>query len=215
MKKENFAIFPTLVSAFDLKGHSQEQTCIDIIEQHNNLTDHALIKGGKSSFVVGDEQFLFDKRLEKLRWDIQGCIDSYCDDAGLEPSLLCTSWFNVMGEGSNVERHRHEGSVVSGAYYPLVEDESCPLIFESPLRQVRMCDVFDKQNEFSSYYVSMKPKNGLLLIFPSWLEHRTDPNASGKRITVSFNTIRKNLVPHIIAQQKHYGKFPVDNQPRV
>ena len=43
MKKENFAIFPTLVSAFDLKGHSQEQTCIDIIEQHNNLTDHALI----------------------------------------------------------------------------------------------------------------------------------------------------------------------------
>ena len=86
MKKENFAIFPTLVSAFDLKGHSQEQTCIDIIEQHNNLTDHALIKGGKSSFVVGDEQFLFDKRLEKLRWDIQGCIDSYCDDAGLEPS---------------------------------------------------------------------------------------------------------------------------------
>ena len=113
MKKENFAIFPTLVSAFDLKGHSQEQTCIDIIEQHNNLTDHALIKGGKSSFVVGDEQFLFDKRLEKLRWDIQGCIDSYCDDAGLEPSLLSTSWFNVMGEGSNVERHRHEGSVVS------------------------------------------------------------------------------------------------------
>ena len=87
-----------------------------------------------------------DKRLEKLRWDIQGCIDSYCDDAGLEPSLLSTSWFNVMGEGSNVERHRHEGSVVSGAYYPLVEDESCPLIFESPLRQVRMCDVFDKQN---------------------------------------------------------------------
>ena len=134
MKKENFAIFPTLVSAFDLKGHSQEQTCIDIIEQHNNLTDHALIKGGKSSFVVGDEQFLFDKRLEKLRWDIQGCIDSYCDDAGLEPSLLSTSWFNVMGEGSNVERHRHEGSVVSGAYYPLVEDESCPLIFESPFQ---------------------------------------------------------------------------------
>ena len=60
-----------------------------------------------------------------------------------------------------------------------------------------------------------KPKNGLLLIFPSWLEHKTDPNASGKRITVSFNTIRRNLVPHIIAQQEHYGKFPVDNQPRV
>ena len=120
-----------------------------------------------------------------------------------------------MEEGANVEKHRHEGSVVSGAYYPYVEDDSCPLIFESPLRQVRMCDVFDKQNEFSSYYVSMKPKNGLLLIFPSWLEHKTDPNASGKRITVSFNTIRRNLVPHIIAQQEHYGKFPVDNQPRV
>ena len=66
MKKENFAIFPTLVSAFDFKGHSQEQTCIDIINGYENMTDHALIKGGKSSFVVGDEQFLFDKRLDKL-----------------------------------------------------------------------------------------------------------------------------------------------------
>ena len=52
MKKENFAIFPTLVSAFDFSGHSQEQVCLDIINDYDNMTDHALIKGAKSSFVV-------------------------------------------------------------------------------------------------------------------------------------------------------------------
>ena len=52
MKKENFAIFPTLVSAFDFSGHSQEQVCLDIINDYDNMTDHALIKGGKSSFCL-------------------------------------------------------------------------------------------------------------------------------------------------------------------
>ena len=207
--QEDLALFPTLVSAFDLSGHSQIQTCLDIIEKAET-GEHALIIGGKSSFINGDEEFLFNSELTKLRTDIQNCIDSYAETAGLEQTILGTSWFNVMEEGGQVDKHRHEGSVVSGAFYPHVEDDSCPLIFESPLRPLRMNDVFDAQNSFSSYFASCKPRTGLLLIFPSWLEHKTDPNTSSKRITVSFNTMRKNLIPLIAAKMHHYGNFPVD-----
>ena len=191
MKKENFAIFPTLVSAFDFSGHSQEQVCLDIINDYDNMTDHALIKGGKSSFVVGDEQFLFDKRLDKLRWDIQGAIDSYCDDAGLEPSLLSTSWFNVMEKGANVEKHRHEGSVVSGAYYPIVENGSAPIVFESPIRTPRMAEIHNKATDFTANNMEFEPKSGMLILFPSWLYHYSLPNKTAKRITISFNTYHK------------------------
>ena len=209
--QENLSLFPTLVSAFDLTGHSEISTCLDIIEK-SETGDHALILGGKSSFIKGDEEFLFKPELTKLRADIQNCIDLYCKTAGLEESILGTSWFNVMEEGGQVDKHRHEGSVVSGAFYPHVTEDSCPLIFESPLRPLRMNDVFEQQNPYSSYFASCKPRSGLLLIFPSWLEHRTDPNTSSKRITVSFNTMRKKLIPLIAAKMHHYGNFPVDKE---
>ena len=88
--QEDLALFPTLVSAFDLSGHSQIQTCLDIIEKAET-GDHALILGGKSSFIKGDEEFLFNSELTKLRTDIQNCIDSYAKTAGLEPTILGTS----------------------------------------------------------------------------------------------------------------------------
>ena len=210
--QENLSLFPTLVSAFDLSGHSEIEKCIDIIEKYENVGDHGLIANGKSSFLQGDEEFLFHPDLKKLRTDIQNCIDLYCKEAGLEESILGTSWFNVIGEGGQVDKHRHEGSVVSGAFYPYVDENSCPLIFESPLRPLRMNDVFADQNPYSSYYASCKPRNGLVLIFPSWLEHRTDPNETKKRITVSFNTMRKKLIPLVAAKMHHYGHLPVDKE---
>ena len=155
---------------------------------------------------------MFNPELTKLRADIQNCIDLYCKSAGLEESILGTSWFNIMGKGGQVDKHRHEGSVISGAFYPYVDEDSCPLIFESPLRPLRMNDVFETQNPYSSYFASCKPRTGLLLIFPSWLEHRTDPNTSSKRITVSFNSMRKKLIPLVAAKMHHYGNFPVDKQ---
>lgn len=209
--QENLSLFPTLVSAFDLNGHIEIEKCLEIINKYET-GDHALILKGKSSFINGDEEFLFNPELKKLRADIQNCIDLYCRDAGLEESILGTSWFNVLGKDGQVDKHRHEGSVVSGAFYPYVDEDSCPLIFESPLRPLRMNDVFENQNPYSSYFASCKPRSGLLLIFPSWLEHRTDPNPSEKRITVSFNTMRKKLIPLVAAKMHHYGHLPVDKE---
>ena len=208
--QEDLALFPTLVSAFDLSEHCDIPKALEIIEKAET-GDHALILGGKSSFQKGDEEFLFNSELAKLRTDIQNCIDLYCKSAGLEESILGTSWFNIMGKGGHVDKHRHEGSVVSGAFYPYVDEDSCPLIFESPLRPLRMNDVFEQQNPFSSYFASCKPRTGLLLVFPSWLEHRTDPNQTDKRITISFNTMRKKLIPLVAAKMHHYGHLPVDS----
>ena len=66
---------------------------------------------------------------------------------------------------------------MSGAYYPYVDKESAPLCFE-----------------FSEKKIVKTSRTGHLLIFPSWANHWTDKNLSEKRITVSFNTVRKSIV---------------------
>ena len=187
---QNFDIFPTLISSFDLKGHDCEQTVIDMMGNLEKTSDHALVHGGQSSYITGDEMFLSDKRLVNLWKTIQSCCDTYTEEAGIDYSLISTSWFNRLEKNGSVDAHRHERSVISGAYYPKCENGSAPLKFESPLQSYAMNMNFIKQTRFSTYTEVFMPSDGLLILFPSWLKHSVPPNQSNNRYTLSFNTIR-------------------------
>jgi len=157
--------------------------CIEVIDKSTTGNYHLV--SGLSSYEI-DREFLFKEELKPLMIKIQECINGYVrGNDKLQTSVISSSWFNILGEGHKVSRHRHveswddrEGSVVSGAYYPHVEDGSAPLIFTFPEGKV----------------VNMYPSNGSLVIFPSWVDHHTTENQSNKRITVSFNTVRKSVV---------------------
>jgi len=189
-KPQNFDIFPTLISCYDLKGHECEQTVIDMIKTYEKTHNHNLVHEGQSSYITGDEMFLSNKRLVSLWKTIQSCCDEYCEETGIDYTLISTSWFNKLEKNGSVDAHRHERSVLSGAYYPCVEEDSAPLMFESPLQPYAMNMNYIKQTRFSTYTEVFRPSDGLLILFPSWLKHSVPPNQSGKRYTVSFNTIR-------------------------
>jgi uncharacterized protein (TIGR02466 family) len=196
-KPRNFNAFPTLISSFDLKGHECEQTVIDMIETYEKIGDHNLVHEGQSSYITGYETFLSDKRLVSLWKTIQSCCDEYCEETGIDYTLISTSWFNLLEKYGSVDGHRHEKSVLSGAYYPKCENGSSPLMFESPLQHYAMNMTFIKQTRFNTYSEGLVPVDGLLILFPSWLRHAVPPNQSGKRYTVSFNTVRTADKEHL------------------
>ena len=99
-------------------------------------------------------------------------------------------------KNGSVNAHRHERSVISGAYYPKCEDESAPLIFESPLQPYQMNMNNIRQGPYNQYFLDFNPQPGLLVLFPSWLRHSVPPNRSDKRYTISFNTIRREDREH-------------------
>ena len=187
---KHFAAFPTLVSSWDIIGHPCESVAVQMINESNNVAQHRLVKGGTSSYITGDEQFLSDKRLTDLWKTLQSCCDEYCEEAGIDYTLISTSWFNTMSEGNSVTAHRHERSVISGAYYPYCDEESGPLVLESPLQPLRMNDCIIKPTYYSRYDLDIQTRTGLVVIFPSWLKHYVEPNPSKKRYVISFNTIR-------------------------
>jgi len=164
-----------LIRDYDMSKHNE--TCLDVING-SGVGNYSLIIG-ESSYGI-NRQFLFGVELRDLMTDIQSSIDDYMEQLSKPKTLLSSSWFNILGKDGLVEKHQHSqswddvnGSFVSGAYYPYVEENSCPLLFEDGSIKEAM--------------------NGSLVIFPSWLEHWTNPNQSEKRITVSFNTIRKDV----------------------
>ena len=108
----HYPAFPSLVSSFDLKDHPCEETVIEMIETWERTGDHVLVHEGQSSYITGDEMFLNDKRLVDLWKTIQECCDQYCNESGIDYTLISTSWFNTLYEKGSVTPHRHERSVI-------------------------------------------------------------------------------------------------------
>lgn len=100
-------------------------------------------------------------------------------------------WTNIQQPGSQVLLHRHPNSLVSGAYYIEAASDAGRIIFETPLEAHRMSDFprYAQPTAFNAMNFSVEPAPGKLVLFPSWLGHRTEVNrSSSERIVISFNT---------------------------
>ena len=55
-----------------------------------------------------------------------------------------------------------------------------------------MIDIYTRPTQYACPFFDLKPTIGQLVLFPSWLEHETDPEC-GERVVISFNTFYKPI----------------------
>jgi uncharacterized protein (TIGR02466 family) len=99
-------------------------------------------------------------------------------------------WVNVLEADGFHSGHIHPHCVLSGTYYARapkgaaalkLEDPRLPLMMAAPMRGA------DGPPEMQSFHY-VEPREGLLLMWESWLRHEVVRNASkGPRVSVSFN----------------------------
>ena len=104
----------------------------------------------------------------------------------------CEIWMNSIKEGAFTLTHSHktpnpEEKWISGALY-LKNADKAPIVFVNPLKNLfgaLKCPIIQKHEEYE-----IKVKDGDVIIFPQWLEHRTPPNYSNtERIVLTFNVL--------------------------
>ena len=189
LKKAELDLFPTPVSVYDL-SYYDFQPLLKVIEQ-SERNNFPLVVGGESTFSP-QANLLDHPDLTDLKQHIKVCLEDYQDRLGIFNVEIVESWFNMTPPGGHLELHRHEGSAISGALYPRVEGEISPLLFRSPIWPYKMNELYrppseNKLNPNAFGYNTVWPSHGLLVLFPSWLEHKTDTEI-GNRMVVSFNT---------------------------
>ena len=142
------------------------------------------------SLEASNNKLFYDAVRAEASGDLVKAVDIYCDKVGLGNNVkISMSWFNVLEKGQSVNLHRHEVSVLSAAYYVKADKDSAGLNFKSPIDPYRMHEYFVKNTEYNVKNVEVACEQGTLYLFPSWLEHYTNPNQTDKRITISFNTM--------------------------
>ena len=98
-------------------------------------------------------------------------------------------WAIINTGGSANLRHQHGNSTISGAYYVRAPKNSGDIVFYDP----RPAPVYTypkalNPNLLNAQVNGISPKEGALVLFPSYLEHSVNENHSGKeRIVISFN----------------------------
>ena len=183
-----FTPFPSFVTETDLSNKFNSQEFLNFIKGDTNLQDHGLVKKGLSTF--NSQNYILDILVfSDLKQIIQNNISTYCKNIDIREPRITNSWYNIMGEDSKVEFHIHEGSTISGVYYPLLEEENCKLIFKSPNPSINLIPKLTDKGPYSQLKYFIVPiKQNHLYLFPSYLEHGTLENQGGTRIALSFNT---------------------------
>jgi len=108
-------------------------------------------------------------------------------------------WINVNGPGDYNNPHYHPGNTWSGVYYVRTGAEvpdrpmSGRIEFIDPRTR---CEVGPNMALGQAGIMRVAPEDGMLLIFPSYLEHYVHPYfGPGERITLAFNSLVQTLTP--------------------
>jgi len=104
---------------------------------------------------------------------------------------LTGCWANVAAPRAALQMHNHPNNFLSGVYYVQVQAGADTINFHDPRAQTAI--VRPPVTELTAYntdQVVVRVEAGTLLVFPAWLLHSVDANASdAPRISVSFNAM--------------------------
>ena len=98
-------------------------------------------------------------------------------------------WAIINTGGSANLRHQHGNSTISGAYYVRAPKNSGDIVFYDP----RPAPIYTypkavNPNLLNAQVNGISPKEGALVLFPSYLDHSVNENLSNEeRIVISFN----------------------------
>ena len=91
-----------------------------------------------------------------------------------------------------IHEHNHPNNFLSWVFF--ISGQDAPLVFtQQTLSTIQPAVKFDCPG--NSQRIAWKPKAGLLIIWPSYLTHRSLPNKSDElRITISGNIMLKGRI---------------------
>ena len=185
IQKEELDLFPTPVSLYDL-SYLDMDVITEVIETIPK-EEFYLVDRGKTDFKSGCN-VLDNPNLVNLRTSIKDCLNDYSIRLGVDNIVIVNSWSSITEIGGRLELHRHEGSVISGVFYPKIDEPVSPLIVKSPISQNQMFEIYNPESNVQNthQYNTIFPQSGMLALFPSWLEHKTEVEI-GRRTIISFN----------------------------
>ena len=192
MTKPNL-LFPTPVWTTQLENFRNMNEEMYSFIKESQIVDQ---KGIKKSNNLGWHSKDFDMQQTKPKNFIKSIspyIEKVMTDMNWEKEKqsvkISNMWAIINTGGSTNSRHHHGNSTISGAYYVRAPNNCGDIVFYDP----RPAPIFYypksiSSNSLNAQVRSITPKEGALILFPSYVDHSVNENLSNdERIVISFN----------------------------
>lgn len=121
-------------------------------------------------------------------------INKYCEAHTFKNLKVMNSWFNDYKKGDAQHSHFHPGSMITAVYFLKGSPDDVPLVIKSPLpadmmnpRDVDPSRPDQNYNDLTAENLIIKPEQGLLVIFRSFIEHEVGLKITKEpRITITY-----------------------------
>lgn len=154
------------VNIFDLRNTVNSQDIVEYVQQYRQQ-----YPGSNTSNVVGWHTGYFAHKhtsnFNHLISVVENSVQTAINDSDFNVSVV-QCWAAVYNKGDGAARHNHADGMYSAVYYAQAESDASPLKFDGGL--------------------IIAPETGMLVCFPSWLNHEVPASRSStQRIVVAFN----------------------------
>lgn len=108
------------------------------------------------------------------------------------------AWVNISPPGASNRIHIHPNCHFSGVYYVSLVAPACGSIFfrDPRVAGTMLRPPIERETHFTATEVRMRPEEGRMYVFPSWLEHGVEVNRSDRdRVSISFNVLASERPP--------------------
>jgi len=138
----------------------------------------------------------FDLELEQPRFFVNSIspqLNSVLTDMGWDIKKqevkITGMWAVINKKNSSNAMHIHSNNYISSAYYVKAPKNCGNIVFYDPrFAATYRYPKISRTNKLNSNIVSFQPKEGMLVLFPSYLQHSVNLNKSNKeRVVISFN----------------------------
>lgn len=114
-----------------------------------------------------------------------------------EDIQITNCWANVYSKNEAIQLHSHPNCFLSGVYYVKIPHGSSPIFFMDP-RIPFMQRIVTNNAKITPYNSTIQwipAEEGLMLLWPSWLQHYTQPHGDTReRVSISFNIMFKGRI---------------------
>ena len=150
-------------------------------DKSNNLGWHSEdfdLENEQPKYFINSISTNLNEAFKDMGWDIKN-----------QEVKVTSMWSVINKKNASNARHIHSNNYISAAYYVKTSENSGDIVFHDPrsvttFRYPRISE----RNTLNSNVFSIKPKEGLLVLFPSYLYHSVAENYSDEeRIVISFN----------------------------
>lgn len=165
-------LFPTLVETFEIKEKIDLTGREDFYETYN------------CSLHLDANPAFFK--------EIADCVRQYISHVGYTESqwdlhLVKSFWTNLKGE-EHIALHNHSDAHISFVYYQQIDENEPQLLMQRPegINDLNgaLYIAGQQDNVYSSNYLKVEGKPGMLLVFPATLKHLTETLPSKNRVSV-------------------------------